>query len=108
MAQAAEAAEISPLELSFVGCWQIIKNRRDECPAPEAAGAAGKFAAVLREMARERLEPRRNRVNPRVVKQKMSKFKRKRPEHRGLPPLDRPFPETIVLHHVALPGLGKG
>ena len=52
--------------------------------------------AFVAELARERTEPRRNRINPRVVRVKMSKFKKKRREHRGLPELERPFEETIV------------
>ena len=47
--------------------------------------------------AGERTEPRRNRVNPRVIKRKMSKWKKKRPEHRHLPPLKKTFPETVVM-----------
>jgi hypothetical protein len=103
MAEAAARAEVSPLELSFLGCFQVLRNRRDECPAPEAPGAAAQFGAILRELAGERLEPRRNRVSPRVVKRKMSKFRKKRPEHRGLRPLTRAFRETIVVQHVAPP-----
>jgi hypothetical protein len=41
---------------------------------------------VLWEMQEERIEARRNRINPRVIKRKMSKWKKKRPEHRHLPP----------------------
>ena len=48
-------------------------------------------------MAQERLEPRRNRVNPRVVKRKMSKFAKKRPEHRRRTPLKKTFAETVVI-----------
>ena len=39
----------------------------------------------------------RNRIDPRVVKRKMSKFKKKRPEHRHLPPLEKTFAETVVM-----------
>jgi hypothetical protein len=42
-------------------------------------------------------EVRRNRINPRVVKRKMSKFKKKRPEHRRVPPLKKTFAETVVM-----------
>jgi hypothetical protein len=48
-------------------------------------------------MAHEGIEPRRNRVNPRVVKRKMSKWKKKRPEHRSQPPLKKTFAETVVI-----------
>jgi hypothetical protein len=42
---------------------------------------------LLWELGRQVLPPRANRVNPRVVKRKMSKFKKKRPEHRPVPPM---------------------
>jgi hypothetical protein len=48
-------------------------------------------------MGRERLPARRNRVNPRVVKRKMSKFRKKRPYHRPVPPMKKKFVEAIVL-----------
>ena len=48
-------------------------------------------------MAREKIEPRRNRVNPRVVKCKMSKFGKKRPQHNRPPPLKKVFVETVVI-----------
>jgi hypothetical protein len=47
--------------------------------------------------AQERIELRRNRVNPRVVKRKMSKWKKKRPEHRSRPPLKKTFADTVVI-----------
>jgi hypothetical protein len=45
----------------------------------------------------EPLEPRRDRVNPRVVKRKMSKWKKKRPEHRHYPKPTKAFHDSIVL-----------
>ena len=59
--------------------------------------------ALLQELATERTDPRRNRVNPRVIRVKMSKFKKKRPEHRRLPPLERPFEEIVVPRPAAQP-----
>ncbi len=40
---------------------------------------------------------RRNRINPRVIKRKMSKWKKKRAEHRRLPTLKKTFRETVVM-----------
>jgi hypothetical protein len=48
-------------------------------------------------LAAERTEPRRNRINPRVIKVKMSKFKKKRAQHRNIRPLTRTFEESILL-----------
>jgi Insertion element 4 transposase N-terminal/Transposase DDE domain len=97
MAEAAEQALISPLDLSFVGCFQTLRCRAAEYPAAAGPQAEGWYRSFLRELARERLEPRRNRINPRVIKRKMSKFKKKRLEHRGRRPLERNFKDTIVV-----------
>jgi hypothetical protein len=106
MAQAGEQAGVSPLELSFLGCLQIIRCRAVECPGEPGPRADAWFEGLLGELAEERLEPRRNRINPRVVKRKMSKFKKKRPEHRGLRPLERAFKDTIVPQPVSQPMVG--
>jgi hypothetical protein len=103
MATAAQQAEVSPLQLSFVGCLHIIKNRRDEYRSGNSPEAEAWRRSFVRELARERLEPRRQRCNPRVVKRKMSKFKKKRLEHRGIKPLERPFADTIVVQAVPQP-----
>lgn len=49
------------------------------------------------EMARERTDPRRNRINPRVIKRKMSKWPKKRREHCHPPPLQKTFEESVVM-----------
>jgi len=50
-------------------------------------------------MQRERTDDdqRRNRINPRVIKRKLSKWKKKRLEHRHLRPLKKTFPESVVM-----------
>jgi len=45
----------------------------------------------------EVLEPRRNRINPRVIKRPQSKWPKKQEEHRNLPPLKLTFKETICV-----------
>jgi hypothetical protein len=55
------------------------------------------YRLLLEETAQERLEPRRNRANPRGVKRKRSKFAKKRPEHRHRPSLKKTFAETVVI-----------
>ena len=95
LAEAAETEGLDPDRLSFVGCLQLLKTRLPEFPS-QAHRQPGWYQAFLQELARERTEPRRNRVNPRVVRVKMSKFKKKRPEHRGIPELQRAFSEIVV------------
>lgn len=97
MAEAAAAVGVDPDQLSFVGCLRVLQLRLPEYPAVSAADQAAWYQALLRELAGERTEPRRNRVNPRVVKVKMSKFKKKRAEHRGVRPLTQTFDESIVI-----------
>jgi hypothetical protein len=97
MFEAAATVDLDPDRLSFTGCFQILKCRLPECDGTTSAGFEAWYEAVLWEMQGERTEPRRNRINPRVIKRKMSKWKKKRPEHRGLPPLKKTFPETVVI-----------
>ena len=97
MVEAARTERLDTDRLSFLGCLQILKCRLPECDARTPQTLQEWYAAVLWEMAQERTEPRRNRINPRVVKRKMSKFAKKRPHHRPVPPLTKTFIETVVL-----------
>lgn len=97
MAEAAAAVEMAPNRLSFVGCLRILRLRLPECPAAERGSWQDWYERLLTEMSQERLPPRRNRINPRVIKRKMSKFQKKRSRHRPAPPLKKKFVEAIVL-----------
>ena len=79
MFQAAETVHLDPDRLSFTGCFQILKCRLPECDSSTPQSFAGWYQAMLWEMQNERTDERRNRINPRVVKRKMSKWKKKRP-----------------------------
>lgn len=99
MADAAATEQLDPDRLSFTGCLQILRCRLPECTAQTPDDLAVWYEVLLWEMSHERTDDavRRNRINPRVVRQKMSKFKKKRPQHRGLPPLQKTFVETVVM-----------
>jgi hypothetical protein len=99
MAEAAAPAGLDPDRLSFVGCLQILRCRLPECPDPASTSFAAWYQGLLEEVRRERTDDavRRNRINPRVVKVKMSNFKKKRPEHRPVPPLKKTFAESVVM-----------
>jgi len=99
MFQAATQADLDVDRLSFLGCFQILKCRLPECDSRTAESFAQWCAGLLWEMRQEIIEPRRNRINPRVIKRKMSKWKKKRPEHRSIPPLKKRFEETVVMLH---------
>jgi hypothetical protein len=52
---------------------------------------------LLADIVAQPLPPRRNRRNPRVVKQKMSNFRVKAPYHRRWPQPTKAFRDAIVL-----------
>ena len=97
MLEAAQQESLDVDRLSFTGCLQILQARLPECDSIDPHGLNRWYRLLLAEMAQERLEPRRNRVNPRVVKRKMSKFAKKRPEHRRRTPLKKTFAETVLI-----------
>ena len=97
MAEAAHSRGLDPDRLSFIGCLRVLRLRLAEYPAVPKQDRAGWYRALLWEMASERNEPRRNRVNPRVVKVKMSKFKKKRAEHRPARSLTQSFEQSVVI-----------
>jgi Insertion element 4 transposase N-terminal/Transposase DDE domain len=99
MLQAAEPVGLDVDRLSFTGCRAILTNRLPEYARGGPQSLAAWYEALLWEMQQEVIEPRRNRVNPRVIKRKMSKWPKKRPEHRGIPPLQKRFEETVVMLH---------
>jgi len=97
MLEAAKEDDQDVDRLSFTGCLRILQARLPECDGSTPVRLEHWYRLLLEEMAQERIEPRRNRVNPRVVKRKMSKFAKKRPEHRHRPPLKKTFAETVVI-----------
>ena len=65
-----------------------------EAPRDERGLKHG-YERLLNEIAEEILPERRDRVNPRVIKKKMSKWNKKRPKHRDTPQPTMPFRESI-------------
>ncbi len=97
MLQAAQRACLDTDRLSFTGCLQILRCRMPECDSRTPQTFEAWYEGLLTEMIGERVQPRRNRVNPRVVKRKMKNWLKKRPEHRHLPPLKKTFMESVVM-----------
>jgi len=97
MFEAAERVGLDPDRLSFTGCFQILQCRLPECNSRTEQSFAAWCESLLWELGQERTEPRRNRINPRVIKQKVSKWPKKRPQHRHPPPLTKTFVESVVL-----------
>jgi hypothetical protein len=97
MLEAAGQDNLDVDRLSFTGCLRILQARLPECDSSTPNRLQQWYRLLLEEIAQEQIEPRRNRVNPRVVKRKMSKFAKKRPEHRHRQPLKKTFAETVVI-----------
>jgi hypothetical protein len=99
MLKGAESAQIDVDRLSFKGCFQVLKTRLPECNAASETSFAEWYEAVIWEISRERIPPRRNRINPRVIKRKMSRWNKCRPHHRKRAPLHKAFEDTVVMIH---------
>jgi hypothetical protein len=97
MFEAAATAALDPDRLSFTGCFQILKCRLPECDPTTPATFEAWYRGLLWEMQDERTDPRRNRINPRVIKKQVSNWKKKTREHRKLPLLKKTFRETVVM-----------
>jgi hypothetical protein len=97
MVQAAQATQIDVDRLSFRRCFQILRLRLPECRSGHGLDVAQWYQCLLDEMSQQINPERENRINPRVVKRKMSRYAKKRPEHRPVPPLTQTFIQTVVL-----------
>src|SRR5271170_4810332 len=97
MFKAAETVQLDPDRLSFTGCFQILKCRLPECNSSTPQSIEDWHQALLWEMQNERTDDRRNRINPRVIKRKMSKWPKKRVQHRQQPPLKKTFNASVVI-----------
>jgi hypothetical protein len=64
------------------------------------------YLRLLDDVARHRLPTRADRINPRVVKRRMSKFPLKRRHHRNWPQPTKPFRDTVALSIQTALGLG--
>jgi hypothetical protein len=94
--EAASGQGIDPQWVSFTGALKILRCRLPECPASRR-GRGRWYRDLVAEIAAEVLPERRDRVNPRVIKQKMSNWKKKRPAHRHYPQPTKGFAEAIVI-----------
>ncbi len=98
MHEAAATQNLDPRRLSFTATLKILRCRLPECPASSRSRRRW-YHRLVQEIAEETLEPRRNRVNPRVIKRKMSKWPKKRPWHRLSPQPTKPFEQAIIMCH---------
>jgi hypothetical protein len=96
MCEAAAREKIAPRRLSFTAALKILRCRLPECPRNDV-GRMHWYDNLLMEIAEERLAERRDRINPRVIKRKISKWLKKRPEHRRYPQPTKRFRNSLVL-----------
>jgi hypothetical protein len=97
MADAARTQALPPTRLSFVGTLRVIRATLPDFQRTAPSDHPTIYQAMLEDILALKLPERRNRTNPRVVKQKMSNFRVKRPCHRFWPQPTKPFRNTIVL-----------
>jgi hypothetical protein len=94
--EAATTACCPPREISFVNTLKILRCRLPEAPRNRASLAEW-YARLVAEVAEERLPPRRDRINPRVIKRKMSNWAKKTAKHRDSPQPTKKFRQSIVM-----------
>jgi hypothetical protein len=95
--EAACQEEIDPDRLSFTGTLRVLRCRLPECDSRSDESFTAWYKRLLWEITLEQLEPRRNRINPRVVKHQISNYGKKHPHHRPCPPPRKSFLETVVM-----------
>ena len=97
MFEAARPLKLDVDRLSFVNCFRILQCRLPECDSRTAGSLQAWYDMLLVEIRSERIAPRRNRINPRVIKRKMSKWPKKRGLHLKPKPLLKTFEQCIVM-----------
>jgi hypothetical protein len=97
MHESALAVNIDPLQLSFIHAVRVIRETIPLLRAARTEQLPGLYLAMIQHIGTGRLPPRDNRINPRVVKVKMSNFKKKRPEDHHVHHLQRSFAESVVM-----------
>jgi hypothetical protein len=88
---------IDPDRVSFIGTLRVLCCRLPECNSRTGESFESWWRRLLWEVSLERVEPRRNRINPRVVKHQVSNYGKKHPHHRPVPPLRKTFLEGVVM-----------
>ena len=97
MLEAAKPLKLDVDRLSFKGTFQILQCRLPECDSRTPRSLTEWKQQLLWEIGNEKIEARRHRINPRVIKRKMSKWPKKRGEHRGRTRLTKVFLESVVM-----------
>jgi hypothetical protein len=96
MHEVAGQEHVPPRRISFTGTLKILRCRVPECPVrPE--GQRRWLENLMLEIGEEILPPRRDRINPRVIKRSTIKWRKKRPQHLHPPRPKKSFADAIVM-----------
>ena len=96
------SGHVWPLQPSSLTRGRPPQPPRPLLPRPKPRwrrGAKRLDEAVILELSCERQPVRRNRINPRVIKRKMSRWGKCRPAHRGRKTLEKPLGNTVIMIH---------
>ncbi len=97
MHEAALSVDIDPRRLSFIHAVRVLRETASLMRAAPASRLPILYAGMIQHIAHGRLPPRNNRINPRVVKKKMSNFGKKKPEHYRVPKPQTTFQQSVVI-----------
>jgi hypothetical protein len=97
MHEAALAEQIDPRRLSFLDSLRVIRDTVADMRNARTEQLPILYRGMLKLIGQCRLPPRDGRINPRVIKRKMSKWLKKRPEHYRPPQPKKPFDEAVVM-----------
>lgn len=97
MVDAAATVDLPPVRLSFLDTVRLVRLALPDFQRLDPRHHPSCVHQLLADIAAQVLPPRRDRLNPRVVKRAQSKFRVKRPHHRPSPTPTKPFADAIVL-----------
>ena len=97
MHQSAQVHDLDPDQLSFINAVRLITDAVADFQLIMPELHPQLWQRLLSDLAHFRLPPRDNRINPRVLKKKQSKYLVKRPQHEHPPQPARTFRESVVL-----------
>jgi len=97
MHQAAQTRALTPTQLSFVRALRLVEEALVDFALLDTSVHADLLARLFQDLVAHSLPERRHRINPRVVKRKMSNFDLKRPEHRNVSQPSAPFKAIVRL-----------
>lgn len=94
MVEAARTISTDVDRISFSGALRIIRRRLPELTHTPSSTW---YTQLIAEVSREIIDARRNRINPRVLRQSRSKWKSKKKHHYQLPKPTQTFEQSVVI-----------